>query len=198
LASVPVDRTNVFGRTSENHSADRPKRRFVTDGEVPVVVVQGRRDYGNRSPLPAAASPVNRLDAALAALTAERESRERIEHCLAEAQASIRELQTKFGHATLERDELRAAVRQAETARQSCESALQASQAALKAAHAERDALELRLMDAANVCPPTQRANPSVNKPARSSRFSQKIAAAVELEEPEPVQWWITPAKKTG
>jgi multidrug efflux pump subunit AcrA (membrane-fusion protein) len=161
------------------------------------VVVHGRRDHGNRSPLPASSSPVNRLDAALAALSAERESRERIEHSLAEAQASIRELQTKFGHATLERDELRAAVRQAETARQSSETALQTAQAALKTAYAERDALEQRLMEAAIASPP-MRASPATNKPARGSRFSQRIDAAVELEEPEPVQWWITPAKKTG
>jgi hypothetical protein len=93
---------------------------------------------------------------------------------------------------------LRAALRQAETARQSGETALEAAQAALKAAYEERDALELRLMDAATVSQPMRRPSPSINKPTRSTRFSQRNAADVELEEPEPVQWWITPAKKTG
>lgn len=86
---------------------DRPKRRFVQDGEVPVTLVHALPDRrAGLSPSPASQSPpapgVAELEAALAA---ERAARERAERSLREAQATIHALQTRLGHAELARVE---------------------------------------------------------------------------------------------
>jgi hypothetical protein len=194
LGAASADRPAPFARTPENHSSDRPKRRFVSDGEVPVVVVQGRREFGNRTTAPAITSPVNRLDAAQAALGAEREAREAADRSLAEAQAVIRELQTKLGHASLAREELRAAVQRADAARQAAEAALAperdarlAAEEAVKAASGAHDTAEERVRE-----PRPARAAALRGRPART-------VPATELEdEPEPVQWWLLPPKNAG
>jgi hypothetical protein len=194
LGAASADRPAPFARTSENHPSDRPKRRFVSDGEVPVVVVQARREFGNRTTAPAITSPVNRLDAAQAALAAEREAREAAERSLAEAQAVIRELQTKLGHASLAREELRAAAQRADAARQAAETALAAerdarvaAEDAVKAASGNQDAAERRVRE-----PRPARTTAVRGRPAR------KIPATELEDEPEPVQWWLLPAKNAG
>jgi hypothetical protein len=192
LGAASADRPVPFARMPENHSSDRPKRRFVSDGEVPVVVVQGRREFGNRTTAPAVTSPVNRLDAAQAALAAEREAREAAERALAEAQAVIHELQTKLGHAALAREELRAAAQRADAARQAAETALAAERDARLAAE---DAVK-----AASNAPAEHRLREP--RPARTSaprgRPARKIPATELEDEPEPVQWWLLPAKNAG
>lgn len=80
--------------------ADRQKRRFVHDGEVPVVVMGG---VGSSSAT--GANPTNRLAVAETALDSERVARRRVERALSEAQAAVHDLQTKIGHANLARDE---------------------------------------------------------------------------------------------
>ena len=84
------ERPPLAARQAERHSPDRHKRRFVRDGEVPVVVV--RRDQGsdpgaNRVTL--GAPPTNRVEQAEAALRTERDARERAERALTEAQATF-------------------------------------------------------------------------------------------------------------
>jgi hypothetical protein len=89
----------------------RHRHRFVSDGEVPVVVMPSRTDQ-----------PVgSRADAAAAALQAEREARQQAERALNAAQATIRDLQgkvaqlqTTLAHLTLARDETAAALQQAQ------------------------------------------------------------------------------------
>lgn len=165
--------------------SDRPKRRFVTDGEIPVVVVHGRRDLGQR---PAAASPVNRLDAAQSALAREAELHETAARALVEAQAALREAQTKLGHATLERTELAEAARQATLALAAEHARRLAAEAELAIARAARDAAELRLRDTL--------ARERTAQPERAPRPRAPEPAAGD--EPEPVQWWLHPTKRAG
>ena len=86
-------------------SADRhqPRRRFVSDGEVPVVLV-GRRDQGaDVTPSAGVSPPANRLAIVETALKSEQQARQRAERSLAEAHAAIRDLTTRLGHAGLTR-----------------------------------------------------------------------------------------------
>jgi hypothetical protein len=75
----------------------RPPRRFARDGEVPVTVLH--RDHDEIG------GGTNTLDAAQAALREKIEAREHAETLLREAQATIRDLQTKLAHERLDRDE---------------------------------------------------------------------------------------------
>jgi len=95
------------GRYRVLSSFDRPRRRFVQDGEVPVTVVNARPRQGLDAlgPPRSAISPHERAEAAEAALGAERSAHERTERLLREAQASLLDLQTKQGHAELARGE---------------------------------------------------------------------------------------------
>jgi hypothetical protein len=72
------------------------RRRFVRDGEVPVSVIHRDQDDGVGT---------NKLDATKQALREQIAARERAEHLLQEAQATIRDLQTKVAHERLARDE---------------------------------------------------------------------------------------------
>lgn len=96
-------------RQPERHfGGDHPKRRFVRDGEVPVVMVRGRQEH--QGPAPRAESgPGPDI-----VLRQEREARARAERALTDAQAMVRDMQTKLAHVSLARDEARAAQLHAE------------------------------------------------------------------------------------
>src|ERR1700719_2547288 len=83
------------------------RHRFVRDGEVPVTVI--RRDHQ-----PDGEHGANQLDAARQAIRSEA-AKERAERQLAEAQAMIRDLQTKLGHERLAKAEALETVRRLET-----------------------------------------------------------------------------------
>ena len=68
----------------------QPRRRFVRDGEVPVVVLHPRSEAETRQ---AAA-----LAELTAQLNAEREARARVEQALRDSQAVVRSLQTRLAH----------------------------------------------------------------------------------------------------
>jgi hypothetical protein len=112
------DRSDGTQRPMDRYAPGGHRRRFVQDGDVPVTVV--RRDGGldqlaNR---PAVAVPPSqsRLQRTEAALSVETAARDRAERALAEAQATIRDLQTKIGHADLAKNEaLEAARRERES-----------------------------------------------------------------------------------
>ena len=95
------------GRQRLFSSFDRPRRRFVQDGEVPVTVIHPRPRQGLDAlgPPRAGASPLERAEVAEAALGTERAAREQAERLLREAQATILDLRTKQGHAELARAE---------------------------------------------------------------------------------------------
>jgi hypothetical protein len=114
---------------SSNSGSHPPQRRhFVRDGEVPVTVV-------NRDHRPGGAPGSNQLDAARQAIRSQAAARERAERLLEEAQAAIRDLQTKLAHERLAKDD---AARRAESERQANQQALQTVQDELATERAAR------------------------------------------------------------
>lgn len=101
----------------------RPPRRFVREGEVPVTVIQRDENSGT-----------NQLEAARQTIRSQTAAKENAERLLTEAQATIRDLQTKLAHERLARDE---AVSHANAARLGGEQALSAVLAEMAT---ERDA----------------------------------------------------------
>jgi len=89
------------------------RRRFVRDGEVPVSVIHRDQDDGANT---------NKLEATRQALREQIEARERVEHLLQEAHATIHDLQTKLAHERFARDE---AIQRADGERRIVELALQ-------------------------------------------------------------------------
>lgn len=135
LHEAPYPRSEPAQATPTSDRSQRPSRRFVRDGEVPVTVLQRshRQDDG---------SVINQLEAARQAVREQAEARERAERSLAEAQAAIRDLQTKLGHDRLAKDEALQAVRRADAERQAVQQALDAMQGDLAAERALREKAE--------------------------------------------------------
>ena len=140
----------------------RHRHRFVSDGDVPVVMVQSRPDQQTSS----------RLDSGAAALQSEKDARQRAERALATAQASVRELQarlahtqTTLAHVSLARDEAVATLRQ-------LQEQVAASRAAPPAA-AEPSPPAVRRRGR----PPKVRAEKPAPKPRERTQ--------------KPVKWWV-------
>jgi hypothetical protein len=125
-------------RPTDRFGAGGQRRRFAQDGEVPVTVLNGRRDHP-------ADAPDNRLEAAETAVTAERAVREQAERALAEAQAAIHDLQTKLGHASLAQTELQAVARRDQEAIAALQAELRATSDLFTAMDAAREQLQQRL-----------------------------------------------------
>ena len=110
------------------HSVPQPadhfhrRGKFVRDGEVQVEIVHRSQHQpnGERNPLDAARQSVRGLAA----------EKERTERVLSDAQATIKDLQTKLGHERLAKDEAAAGV---EANRKAIEQALQAVRSELTA-----------------------------------------------------------------
>ena len=199
------------------------RRRFVQDGEVPVTVV--RRDIpdaahaggGQATPT---SSRLQRVEAALAAETA---GRERAERALHEAQAALQALQTKIGHNDLAKNEAIAASKrhldeivalkeelaasaerllEAETRASDIEEDMRAMRAELTEERRARKLAERLLREATEeaapavafeVAPAPRAPEPIERVPARRGR-PPAVHAEPEVE-PEPVKWWLLPAK---
>ena len=196
----PEQQPKPLARSSGRASGDRPRQRFVQDGDIPVTLV-GR-------PRPPAAD-----------LPAASEGRNVVEAALQDALATVRDLQTKFGHAELAHREASEA---AQSARDAAE-ALQAEQRErearwhedLTAERAARIVAEAGLHEAACArartnqplqaasaakpashprdVPAKPTAKASAKKPAEGMR---KAAAAPRQREPQPVKWWLKTAKR--
>ncbi len=82
------------GRPAGRSSADKPRHRFVQDGAVPVTILNRHRP-DEADGLPASRTAIE------AALQDERVARARAERALLDALATVRDLQTKLGHAEL-------------------------------------------------------------------------------------------------
>jgi hypothetical protein len=199
------------------------RRRFVQDGEVPVTVV--RRDVPDAAhPGTGQAAPTSsRLQRVEAALAAETAARERAERALHEAQAAVQALQTKIGHNDLAKNEATAASKrhleeivalkeevaagaerllEAETRASDIEEDMRVMRAELTEERRARKLAERLLResteDAAPIVPfeiaPPPRPHDSVERiPARRGR-PPTVHAEPEVE-PEPVKWWLLPAK---
>jgi hypothetical protein len=165
-------------------------RRFVRDGEVPVVVVSRRDQAGDGGPASGAA-PVNRLALAESNFELERTARLRCERALAEAQATVRELQTKIGHADLARDE---AVEAASLLRAENER-LKAELAVEQQAHAEAEQAFHQAVSGRESGPRRRVApigEPVAGLPRKRGRppGSKNGVRKVPVKEPKPVKWW--------
>lgn len=99
------------------NTSDGQKRRFVRDGEVPVMMVSGSRPPEGQSQRRAAGPVSEQVDTAQTALRGERSTREAAERALREAQGTIQDLRTKLGHIALARDEAIETAKRAEMTR---------------------------------------------------------------------------------
>ncbi len=151
-------------------SQDGQKRRFVRDGEVPVMVVSGTRSAEAPAQRRGSSGPVSeQLDAVQAALRLERSAHEAAERSLREAQTVIQDLRTKLGHISMARDEAIEAAKRAD-----------ASRAALAS---ELDALNFRLAN-------------EVSGRARAERAAQSLGAVVEEAPPAPPPAEVPPRRR--
>ena len=136
--------------------SSRTRRRFVQDGEVPVVVV-----HSDRRP-DSAVQAGNRVAELEAALEAERTARAALARALDEARGTVQSLQTRLTHAELAFAE---ALATEQAARAGAEAAVQAAGAPVSAsAHATR---KPKLELAAKVAIGRKAAKPAKVKQAR-------------------------------
>jgi len=185
--------------SSSQHSSrlnDRHQqpRRFVRDGEVPVVLVS-RRDQGADGAAASGSLPVNRLAMAEHAYDTEHAARQRCERALTEVQLTVRELQTKIGHAHLARDE---AVDTATHLRDE-NARLKVELAAERQARAEAEQVAQKVLDGGEYGPRRRvvRAAASVSEsgqvlPRKLGRpmGSKNGVRKAPVKEPKPVRWW--------
>ena len=200
------------GRPAGRSSVDKPRHRFVQDGAVPVTVISRQR------PDEADVTPESRA-AIEATLQNERAARERAERSLQEALATVRDLQTKLGHAELARREASGAAEAARAAADSlrtehrerelrwhedlaaeCAARLAAEAALAEATRAREPAKRTRLL--APVAQPVldlQDASPAPRAKAPVKPAAKRTREAVseqEQHEPEPVKWWLRSVRR--
>ncbi len=174
---IPQAQTSRPERTMD-HGPGAPRRhRFVQEGEVPVEVMSLREHSGRSTP----AFGVRQRGEDPAALVAERAAREHAERALAEANDRMRELQTKFGHAELARDEALALASRRQAQIEALQTELRNSAAREAAWEAAREVIREQ------PGPPGRKAaapKPAPAKPAIPRPRGRKPA-------PKPVKWWI-------
>ncbi len=171
----------------QRREQDQRGRRFVKDGEVPVVLVNSSRDHGGDAP-----APVNRIVQAEAALRSERAAREHIERQLSEAQATIQQLQTKLAHAEMSYRETIDAERVGRAA----------AEQTLAEVMLARDAAEARVSELSAARPRLGRPRAVIDAETADlvvrTRVPRKLRQPAEPEaEPEPVQWWLPSFRKS-
>ena len=208
-------------RSPNRTSGERPRKRFVQDGDVPITIVnrQGHRGSGVLT-----VPPVSRIGVIQEPLANERAARERVERTLQEALTTIHDLQTKRGHAELARQE---ASESAQMEREATEVLLAdyqereirlndelaaerslriVAEAALQKAILARDYAVRDLRSALVKKPDAQRqlAAPKDSFPedaatalvAPSAKATRKPKMARPQREPQPVKWWLSTSKK--
>jgi hypothetical protein len=148
-----------------------PGRQRFTGSRSDRLVVVEHRGGSNRG------RPVNRVAEAEAALAGERKAREQAMRALRDAQAALREAETKRGHAELARDEAMKALSVERRAREAVERQLQ-----------EKVALETSVAQAAPK--PTATTSPIGKRGSRRPGSSTRSAMPAKAQESEPVRWW--------
>ena len=138
----------------------RPHRRFIRDGEVPVEVVHHE------------GAGTNQLEAARQTIRSLTAAREQAERQLVDAQATIRDLETKLAHERLARDE---AAQRVGLEREEVDKALQSARAGLEAEIVARRAAEEQLAAARERCAKAEHRaedvgrSPQAREPSRSN-----------------------------
>jgi hypothetical protein len=169
-------------RTVEAVISDRRKRRFVQDGEVPVIVVQGRREHSGEQ----GGALSSRLERAEAAANAERTARLRAEKSLQEALAAVRDLRTKHAHAEMASTEAHEAARAHAVEAQSLREAVRDREQRLASAEAANAATDERLA--------TLEAALSAERSARKAA-EKALSKALEARSPVKKQPTAPPAR---
>jgi hypothetical protein len=156
-----------------------------------VVVVEHRGDRGNHGA--ATHSSVNRVAIAEAALQEERHARELLTRQLREAEAALREAQTKRGHAELAHEEAVAALAAERSAREAAEEQLRHLQQATAPRHATVHALADTGAE-----PGTDMTAGAFPQPRRRGRppgsKAKPAGVAVQATAPDrdgAVEWWV-------
>jgi hypothetical protein len=161
-------------RATQHHTdTARPRRRFVQDGEVPVVVVHSERKSDGFAPL---GSRVAELETAL---EAERTTRAAVTRSLEEARLTVQSLQTRLTHAELAFAEAIAAEQQA---RAEAERALQQIARSPAVVPVKADPVDT---------PPTGK--PMATAPeARKAKAGRKAKPATKAKQARSklVKWW--------
>lgn len=184
---------------------DGQKRRFVRDGEVPVMLVSGTRAPDAPAQRRGSSGPASeQLEAAQAQLRLERTAHEAAERALREAQSVIQDLRTKLGHISMARDEAIEAARRADASRAALASELDTLKFRLATevsgrARAERAAQSLGLPVEAETPPappaeaPRRRGRPpkAEARPVAEPAPKRKPGRPRIEREPEPVKWWL-------
>jgi hypothetical protein len=194
---------------------NRPKRRFVTDGEIPVV--HGRLQRRDEVGGPQATPVPNRVEAAEAAARAERDAREKAERLLAEAQAAVHDLQTRLGHAQLAATEAHNALEAERAAVEALRVSLREAEQQVATARAEKEAAEQMLRAAPDAvdlsrqarrevetqapATPRRRGRPrkvAITPPAGRQRNPVKKKVATRAPDSKPVRWWLKSKTKNS
>ena len=216
--SPDASRPRADTRAAERHTGDRPRQRFVQDGDVPVTMLHRTRPHEAES----GNGGGTRLGAAEAALASERTARQRAERLLTELQATLHDLQTKWGHAELARQEAagrseaeRAAFDAERASWQAREAALAEELASERAARLGAEAARkpgkraIPSTPAAGAAQPLDEvrpAQPPAKKPTSARTQGATDApkrgpgrprlAGPKKAEPKPVKWWLSAAPK--
>jgi hypothetical protein len=188
---APVAPAPTVARPAPNNpiAPHRPHRRFVREGEVPVEVVHHE------------GAGTNQLEAARQSIRTLTAAREQTERQLAEAQATIRDLQTKLAHERMARDE---AVQRAATEGDDIEKALQSARAELETERSARHATEEQLAAALERCSKAERrveqASPSGldAEPVKLSGAGREDSSGAGREDSEVTERIVKPGRRRG
>lgn len=184
--------------------AEGQKRRFVREGEVPVMVVSGSRPPEGSAQRRGPAPHPEQAEGFSAALQRERVAHDAAERQLREAQATIQDLRTKLGHIAIARDEALEAARRAEAARAALAHEIDVLNSRLAAevaarAKAERAAGPGFAPEPAPV-PPGAAEPPKTRRRGRPPKTDATASQAAPKrkpgrprveKEPEPIKWWL-------
>jgi hypothetical protein len=205
LNDRPAGQPQRSQATFPSNDSYQPKRRtFVRDGDVPVTVVRHANATAN--------ADAGQLEAARTAMRSLAAAKERAERVLVDAQAHIRDLQTKLGHERLARDEaaqrVDGAQRSAEQAvqtlrselaieklgRERAEQALRDAQATIseltEKLHAARQSRErVRPLEPTPAVPVERKGKPG--RPPRVGVVQAKPPAGPRQRTAKPVKWWL-------
>ncbi len=136
-----------------------------------------------------AASSVNRLAAAEAALAEERHAREQLTRQLREAEVALREAQTQRGHADLARDELLAVLAVERAAREAAEEQVRQISATVQM---QPKTSSRNVAEPANPALPAKRRGRPPGSVSKSRNVeARKPVPESEDQDQDAVQWWI-------
>ncbi len=208
-------RPNAPVRLADRPVGDRPRQRFVKDGDVPVTLVSRHPvTLASRHPVTlvsrhrpheADAPVAPSIGVAETTVASERAAREKAERSLGEALAMVHDLQTKHGHAELahrEASEAAQAAHERREARLNDELAAEraaraAAEAALQEVAVARERAERDLQAILAVTPAPKPKDALVQRKAKSPvKRPRKAASVTEEREPQPVKWWLRTASK--